>query len=276
MTGSTEWVARRSHGLARMVGALAVAVTVVPFAACSGEGAGDATSETASSDASTAIVSDSRAMPTVVEHGADEDLPPEDQPSEQGTDENSGADDTSGTDAKPSTDENGNPLLTPNDSSSEGQPSDGSLSGDAELDGIIENIIANEIGGRDGQGDEALRRAYEYMASNYSYREMNEWPPGDWTQWSVEYAKEMYQNKIGNCYRFSSLFCWIARGLGYDAKVIAGTVPQNGEMVAHGWIEIQRDGTLYICDPDLHKFRPEYNLFMVTYDQAPINYTKVQ
>ena len=143
-------------------------------------------------------------------------------------------------------------------------------SGDPELDAILDSIVQEYT----GTGPDALRNGYEYVAANYTYTEQNELPPGDWQSWSVPYAKEMYQNGSGNCYRYSSLMCWIARRLGYDAKAISGRVPWQGEMGVHSWTEVNQDGVEYVIDADFHKYLPEQNWFMVTYDEAPTNYQK--
>lgn len=143
-------------------------------------------------------------------------------------------------------------------------------SGDPELDAILDSIVQEYT----GTGPDALYNAYDYVAANYTYTQQNELPPGDWQSWSVPYAKEMYQNGSGNCYRYSSLMCWIARRLGYDAKAVSGRVPWQGEMGVHSWTEVNQDGTEYVIDADFHKYLPEQNWFMVTYDEAPTNYQK--
>ena len=144
-------------------------------------------------------------------------------------------------------------------------------SGDADLDAYIDAFIADHA----GTGEDALRNAYEYI-SYYSYVKENEYPdPNAWQTWSKDYAKEMYANGCGNCYRYASLLCWTARRLGYDAKVIAGEVPWHGVWSPHGWVEITVDGVPYVCDSDMHKFIADRNFFMVTYEEAPIEYRKI-
>lgn len=143
-----------------------------------------------------------------------------------------------------------------------------SKSGDEELDSIIDGIVANNT----GTGEDALRNAYEYMSANYYYISMNEHVDGDWTEWSIPYAKEMYHNGQGNCYRFGSLFCWIARRLGYDAHIEVGAVPTRRGLEPHAWVEIVRDGKPYVCDPDMHKFKPGIELFMVPYEESQLEY----
>ena len=141
------------------------------------------------------------------------------------------------------------------------------LSGDAELDAIVDDLLDHQIG-REG---DALGRAFRYVAS-YRYLDGSKWPTGNW---SVPFAKEMYYNQGGNCYRFAALFCWLARGLGYDASVVAGEVPSRSMGWApHGWVEVVLDGTTYVCDPDMANAIPSRNWFMVTYANAPVDYRK--
>lgn len=146
----------------------------------------------------------------------------------------------------------------------------GSVSGDAELDAMLEEIVSTHT----RTGEDALEKAYEYMTT-LLYISQNELPEGDWTTWSVPYAKEMYKNREGNCYRYASLFCWIARYLGYDVKVISGRIPWQAELAPHAWVEIRVDGEVYVCDSDMHKFKPHLALFMVTYDEAPYEFHRV-
>ncbi len=141
------------------------------------------------------------------------------------------------------------------------------LSGDAELDAIIDDLLDHRIG-REG---DALSRAFRYVAG-YRYIDGSKWPTGEW---SVPFAKEMYYNQGGNCYRFAALFCWLARGLGYDASVVVGEVPSRSlGWAPHGWVEIALDGTVYVCDPNMANAIPSRNWFMVTYGSAPVTYRK--
>ena len=136
---------------------------------------------------------------------------------------------------------------------------------DTELHDMIEAIINK----RTGRGSDALKRAFDYVVS-YPYRSGSLYPTGDW---GARYAKEMYRNGSGNCYRYAGLFCWIARGLGYKANVVSGWVP--GARVAqapHGWVEVYVNGSTCICDPDLAHEMPGHAWYMVTFANAPTYY----
>ncbi|NHM14313.1 transglutaminase domain-containing protein [Xiamenia xianingshaonis] len=136
---------------------------------------------------------------------------------------------------------------------------------DTGLHDMIEGIIDDKI----GRGPGALKRAFNYTVS-YAYRNGSKYPSGEW---SVPYAKEMYRRGSGNCYRFAALFCWLARGLGYDAEVVSGWVPGRAVAKApHGWVEIRQGGGRYVCDPDLAHEIPSRNWYMRTYANAPTAY----
>lgn len=143
------------------------------------------------------------------------------------------------------------------------RPSSYTLSGDAALDAIIQNVLSYQV-------DDAWG-AYEYVAG-YNYIAENEWPGGDWYDWSRDYAKEMYNNQQGNCYRYASLLAWLLRGLGFDAAAHSGSVGLTSGAAAHGWVEVYQNGQTLVCDSDMHKFWPQYDFFMITYDDVRIYY----
>lgn len=139
----------------------------------------------------------------------------------------------------------------------------GTVSGDAELDSILDTIIS--------QRGSNLRSLFDYVAS-YPYVKGSTYPTGNW---SVPFAKEMYRNGGGNCYRYAALFCELAKAVGYDAKVVSGHVPSRSMgQTPHGWVEIRSNGTTYVCDPDMVHAYPTRNWYMFTYNNAPMNYIR--
>ena len=143
------------------------------------------------------------------------------------------------------------------------------LTGDAELDGIIEGMV-----GRCGTGEKGLRKAYDEIAA-YPYVGMNVYPKGSWRTWSIAYAKEFYKNKSGNCYRYNSLMCWYARAIGYESRTISGKIWLGDHWAAHGWAEIKVNGQTLILDPRQggHRNRKYgedfYRCFLCTYKTNP-------
>lgn len=147
-------------------------------------------------------------------------------------------------------------------------------SGDEELDAIVETMLATKsIASK--KTPEAKLRAVFNRVTKYKYKRDNATPTGEW---SVPFAKEMYKNGKGNCYRYAALFCWLARGLGYDAKTVMGGVRLKGNKLApHGWVEISLDGKTYLCDTELtRELGGIYDLYMITYSNAPVRYKKAK
>ena len=143
------------------------------------------------------------------------------------------------------------------------EPSSGNKSLDRALDAIVKNVT--------GTGTNALRKAYVY-ASRFSYAFQDKWPGGSWRSWSVPYALSMYRNRAGNCYRYASLLCWVARRLGYDARTVAGSVLLSYGTAAHGWVEVRMGGVTYTVDPDLYHEYPSHDFFMRAYGNTAVRY----
>lgn len=141
-----------------------------------------------------------------------------------------------------------------------------SISGDAAFDTQLEVILYFHG---------SLRSAYDYVVgfpyiSGSKFYSDPHFLPDSTT---IAFAQEMISQHGGNCYRFASLFCWLARGLGYDARVVSGWVPSySGGSAPHGWVEITIDGRVYIFDPDMAEAIPSTNWYMRTYDDPPTNY----
>lgn len=141
-------------------------------------------------------------------------------------------------------------------------------SGDAGLDAMVDEIVS----GTTGTGYAGLRNAYE-LVSGYPYVSGDTFPEGEWLTWSIPAAVSMHANNGGNCYGYASLFTWVARRLGYNARAVSGlTVSASAGLVAHGWTEVYHDGVAYTCDCERHHAMPEHDFFMVTYDESPLYY----
>ena len=127
-----------------------------------------------------------------------------------------------------------------------------SISGDDELDEIIRGMIVKY-----GTGEKGLWNAYTDIG-NMPYIVMNEYPGGSWKSWSVAYAKEMHRRGKGNCYRYASLICWYARGIGYNARTVSGEIVLGGRWAAHGWVEVYEGGKTLVLDTRLGCFRARH------------------
>lgn len=146
------------------------------------------------------------------------------------------------------------------------KPWKANLSGDEWLDRKIHLILADH---------KTLRSCFNYVAGlryiNGSKFYAN--PHVLSNKVTASYAKEMLRNGGGNCYRFACLFNWLAKGLGYDSRVISGWVPSaSSGRAPHGWVEIKQNGRTFVCDPDMAKEIPSRNWYMNTYATAPLTY----
>ncbi len=83
-----------------------------------------------------------------------------------------------------------------------------------------------------------LNVCYQYMVKSCSYMGRKV-PQGNPSGWEVEYAYNMLADKKGNCYSFAAGFAMLARGCGYNAEIIVGSIQKPGEsLIPHAWVEI--------------------------------------
>ncbi|MCH4181210.1 MAG: hypothetical protein LKF44_07460, partial [Atopobiaceae bacterium] len=150
----------------------------------------------------------------------------------------------------------------------DGKVARATLSGNDDLDRKLANIIANSTGF-------SLWNCYSYVRDSFSYTVENEYPGGSWQSWSIPYAIEMINNRSGNCYRWASVMCWLARACGYDAHAVSGQVLGSSGWAAHGWTEINEGGSSYLYDPEMAHFHPGYSFYRTTLDGAPLYYRHI-
>lgn len=119
-----------------------------------------------------------------------------------------------------------------------------------------------------------LYACYQWVVQNMKYKKMPilTQPPAGYTseQWNAVVAFEQRQ---GNCFNYAAAFCELAKGLGYDARYVEGSVPlAAGGRGPHGWVEITKDGAVYICDPDLQYEIKNRNFYMQPVGRTVIKY----
>lgn len=145
-------------------------------------------------------------------------------------------------------------------------------SGDVELDAIVAGILQN-IMEQNPSADRLtlLRRGHEYCRDAFTYLRKNSYAMGK-TGWEVNDAKVMFTSLRGNCYNYAAAFWAVARGLGYEAYAISGTVTQTDQ--PHGWVEIDFDGKTYIFDCEwemayrVKQNRYDMDMFMIDRQSA--------
>ena len=145
-------------------------------------------------------------------------------------------------------------------------------SGDADLDTMVAEILDKIIADApDADRLEHLRSAFNYCRDSFTYRRRESYAFGQ-TGWEVADAKTMFETTKGNCYNFAAAFWALARGLGYDAQAVSGTVLKDEQ--PHGWVFIELDGQTYIFDPEWeYVYRYERDdltkdMFMLTLTQG--------
>ncbi len=118
-----------------------------------------------------------------------------------------------------------------------------------------------------------LEAAFNYVAGTITYVRSMEVPTGDWTG---EYASKTLGSKTGNCYGYAAAFAYIARGLGYDARVCVGTVTSAlGGRTAHSWTEVKMGDDWYIFDAEMQaaKSGGYYKQTYSSYPAGPVEKT---
>ena len=144
-------------------------------------------------------------------------------------------------------------------------------SGNAELDGYVRSIIA-AFQAADPEADELalLRSCYDYVRDSFTYLRKNAYAVGE-TGWEVDDALVMFSTERGNCYNYAAAFWALARGLGFDAKAVSGTISKTYQ--PHGWVEIEFDGETRYFDPEtemtyLVKGQAPRDMFMMPWSFA--------
>lgn len=144
--------------------------------------------------------------------------------------------------------------------------SDGKAASNSPLAQVVNTAIA-AVTTPEMTNDEKLRACYQYIIDTCSYKRSYETPSGDWTG---TYALEILTTGQGNCYRYAAGFAYLAKGLGYDVRVVTGTIKAaRGGVTPHGWVEIRMGDAWYIFDAEMQDAK-EYDLYKKTYKSYPV------
>lgn len=143
---------------------------------------------------------------------------------------------------------------------------DGKATSNNALAQTVNTVIAG-VTTADMAADQKLAACYQYIIDHTSYKRSYETPSGDWTG---GYALEVLTSGQGNCYRYAAGLAYLAKGLGYDVKVVTGTIKAaRGGVTPHGWVEINIGGQWYIFDAEMQDAKG-YDLFCKTYKNYPV------
>ena len=157
--------------------------------------------------------------------------------------------------------------------------------GDEAVDALLDEAIA-ACTTEDMTGEEMLRacfdyvRDYKYLGRNAALGQDVKTPPYESL---LSYAEKILSTGKGDCYNFAASFCLLARRLGFEATCVIGecTYVWNWKPIAHGWVEITRDGQTLLYDPQIENYNiraqisnDDYGAFGVTYETAHAAYFK--
>ena len=109
--------------------------------------------------------------------------------------------------------------------------------GDTWIDEHLREIVLSQTNASMTR-DKMLRAFFAYCRDNYKYLKWNTYSTGN-TSFTLAAARQMLSTGRGNCYCYASVFWYLARWIGYDAKIFSGGVLGG----PHSWVEI--DGYIY-------------------------------
>ena len=115
---------------------------------------------------------------------------------------------------------------------------------------VYQDLVKINMACRDHKllDNKEIRAAYDYVRDGFQYLRRNFYDLGE-TGWEVEEALTMLSTGRGNCYNYAAAFWALARGLGYDAQAISGTMGWDYER--HGWVVIyDESGTRLTYDTE--------------------------
>lgn len=152
--------------------------------------------------------------------------------------------------------------------------------GSEQLDKLLTSAVAGVVNDKMTQL-EKLRAVYDYAKKTFGYLGIGTVDTSK-DGWEIEQAINMLTSKRGNCYSWSSVFTYLARQVGFDAKAVVGTgVSPKGSESVHAWTEITIDGVAYTFDPQIEsvyaaRYGEHYDLFMKPYGEAEWGYNKAE
>ncbi len=146
-------------------------------------------------------------------------------------------------------------------------------SGNSEIDRYCKEVLA-KVTTEEMTQEEQLKALYLYTRDSFHYLKRDDYgdQPIDWERETLL----MFQTGYGNCYNYGSVFYCMARQIGYDARLVSGTIGKKN--LPHCWVEITIDGTDYLFDPEQEMLQRKngiyyYDLFMIQKDKTPWTYT---
>ena len=141
-----------------------------------------------------------------------------------------------------------------------------------------ERRVQGHVDNIHGQVGRTLRASFDwtYRSITWSWLPIHVTPPAGFTR-SQWYAVIGFEQRTGNCFVFAATFYQLAKGLGYNARYVEGSVgAAGGGFVPHGWVEININGNWYIFDPEAQRSLGGrgLNFFMQPINRPVLNYVR--
>lgn len=117
--------------------------------------------------------------------------------------------------------------------------------------------------------EQKLAACYNYVLDHMKYKRSLEPASASKVE---DYALEAFFTGQGNCYRYASMFAYMAAELGYNVQIQAGQcISTQGGWTPHSWVFIAHPdgrGLIYDCSFG-DSNRGKINFFGITADQHP-------
>ena len=120
-------------------------------------------------------------------------------------------------------------------------------SGSADLDAYVAQTV-DELWNGELTRLENLKILYDHVKNDFKYLKRNYYDSGE-TGWDINEALTIFETGKGNCYCYAGAFCYLARGIGYNARTWSGSLGTENQ--PHAWTEITIGEQIYICDPEI-------------------------
>ncbi len=136
---------------------------------------------------------------------------------------------------------------------------------DTELKKLVAAVIDSSTTA-DMSQKKQLQKCFDFFVATSSYERKTDYPSGNW---APDYAREILSTGKGNCYNYAAAFAYVAKGLGYEARVCTGTVMSSlGGRAPHAWTEIRMGNNWYIFDTEMQGAKGS-GYYKQTYDTYP-------
>lgn len=136
---------------------------------------------------------------------------------------------------------------------------------DSELMAMAASVV-NDCTTTNMKRSKQLESCFNYVVTIISYERNMEVPKGNWT---AVYAKNALLTGRANCYGYAATFAYIAKGLGYDARVCTGSIASSlGGRADHAWTEVRIGNKWYVFDTEMQDAKGA-GYYKTTYENYP-------